>query len=310
MSILVGYLPDKGGRAALDLGAQLARSGTVEPLVVATVVPQPWSTPSMARVDAEFADWSRQQGEVAANRAREHLAIAAPDLEVDVRAVPGRSIPRTLVAQAQETGCDLIVLGSSPDGALGQVVIGATADPLLHSSPMPVAVAPRGYRNAAGGTVGRITFSYAATDDCAGMLDATAGWARRLGVPLRIATFGVRGRTMYPPEIGFGAEDAVLDQWTAQVLQAQERAVQDLAAHGRLPDGTTTALGTGRGWSEAVDEIDWEPGEILVVGSSSQGPLARVFLGSKALKIVRHAPVPVLVVPDAVAAQEVLAEGP
>ena len=34
-------------------------------------------------------------------------------------------------------------------------------------------------------------------------------------------------------------------------------------------------------------------GRVLVVGSSSAGPLARVFLGSRATKIVRHSPVPV-----------------
>jgi nucleotide-binding universal stress UspA family protein len=42
---------------------------------------------------------------------------------------------------------------------------------------------------------------------------------------------------------------------------------------------------------------------VLVVGSSSIGPLARVFLGSRATKIVRHAPVPVVVVPRGVASE-------
>ena len=39
------------------------------------------------------------------------------------------------------------------------------------------------------------------------------------------------------------------------------------------------------------------PGDLLVVGSSRHGPLARVFLGSTATKIVRASPVPVVVVP-------------
>ena len=42
---------------------------------------------------------------------------------------------------------------------------------------------------------------------------------------------------------------------------------------------------------------------MLVVGSSASGPLARVFLGSAAAKIARHAPVPVTVVPRGVAAE-------
>ena len=36
---------------------------------------------------------------------------------------------------------------------------------------------------------------------------------------------------------------------------------------------------------------------MLMIGSSESGPIARVFLGSRAAKIVRHSPVPVLVVP-------------
>ena len=36
---------------------------------------------------------------------------------------------------------------------------------------------------------------------------------------------------------------------------------------------------------------------MLVVGSSDLGPVAQVFLGSRATKILRHSPVPVFVVP-------------
>ena len=36
---------------------------------------------------------------------------------------------------------------------------------------------------------------------------------------------------------------------------------------------------------------------MLMIGSSESGPIARVFLGSRAAKIVRHSPVPVLIVP-------------
>ena len=45
---------------------------------------------------------------------------------------------------------------------------------------------------------------------------------------------------------------------------------------------------------------------MLVVGSSTIGPVARVFLGSRGAKIVRDSPVPVVVVPRGAA--EELAE--
>ena len=40
-----------------------------------------------------------------------------------------------------------------------------------------------------------------------------------------------------------------------------------------------------------------------MVGSISVGPVARVFLGSRATKIVRYAPVPVIVVPRGAAVE-------
>ena len=40
------------------------------------------------------------------------------------------------------------MLGSLPSGGPGQVVIGSTAESLLHASPVPVAISPRKYRSA------------------------------------------------------------------------------------------------------------------------------------------------------------------
>ena len=115
-----------------------------------------------------------------------------------------------------------LVLGSSTDGRVGQIIVGSTATPLLHSSEVPIAIAPRGYRAAKGSTLGRLTCSFAATADDADLLTATAQMSAAMGCPLRIVTFGVRGRTMYPPEVGLHAEDEVLQQWREQVQAEQE----------------------------------------------------------------------------------------
>jgi nucleotide-binding universal stress UspA family protein len=56
-------------------------------------------------------------------------------------------------------------------------------------------------------------------------------------------------------------------------------------------------VGRGASWEEAIDYVEWRDGDVLVVGSSSTAPPARVFLGSRASRIVRHSPVPVIVVP-------------
>ncbi|MCX6482208.1 MAG: universal stress protein, partial [Mycobacterium sp.] len=54
---------------------------------------------------------------------------------------------------------------------------------------------------------------------------------------------------------------------------------------------------SGNGWDQALDDAEWHDGEVLALGTSPRGDIARVFLGSRGAKIMRHSPVPVLVLP-------------
>jgi nucleotide-binding universal stress UspA family protein len=63
-----------------------------------------------------------------------------------------------------------------------------------------------------------------------------------------------------------------------------------------IPD-VDVVIGTGTDWRQAVENIAWETGDVLLLGSGASGPMAQVFLGSAASKILRHAPVPVMIVP-------------
>jgi nucleotide-binding universal stress UspA family protein len=65
--------------------------------------------------------------------------------------------------------------------------------------------------------------------------------------------------------------------------------------------GHDVVIGQGSDWESALNDVDWHDGDLLVVGSSESGPVARVFVGSRAAKIIRHTPVPALVVPRGVA---------
>lgn len=310
MTILVGYEPTKDGRAALDLAALLARSGDPDDVAVATVVPEAWATPSLARVDAEFRAWAREQGDAALRRAERYLAEHAPDLAVTGHRLEGRSVSTALTRCGTATGARVLVLGSASDGPRGRVVIGSTTEPLLHSADRPLAIAPRGYRAGGQVRVGRISCAFAGTDDSTDLLVTAAGLCAQTGARLRVVTFGVRGRTMYPPEVGLHAEEAVLEQWREQVDEAQQQAIAELRRRDLLPREVVAEVVAGESWTDALDEVDWEPGEVLVVGSNPTGRLARVFLGSRALRIVRQAPVPVVVVPGAVAAEVAEAIGP
>ena len=48
---------------------------------------------------------------------------------------------------------------------------------------------------------------------------------------------------------------------------------------------------------EAVNKLDWEDGDIIMVGSSRLSAPRRLFLGSTAAKMLRVLEVPIVVVP-------------
>jgi nucleotide-binding universal stress UspA family protein len=164
---------------------------------------------------------------------------------------------------------------------------------MLHVSPVPVALAPRGYRPSSDARLRRVTCAFSGSTQSRSAFDAAVQLSRQHDVPLRLATLVVRDRQMYPSQVGYDAERLVAEQWRAQAEEAQEKALAT------LPDDVAVEAGIaeGRDWEDALDSLPWEEGEVLVVGSSRLGPVARVFLGSNSIKIVRSSPVPVLVIP-------------
>jgi nucleotide-binding universal stress UspA family protein len=292
VTVAVGYLAGKSGRSPLYLAAEAART-LKTPLTVVTVVPRPWMTPSLGRVDAEYAEYAEQLAANSAKQAQECIDSIASGLEVSYHKVAHRSTSGGLLEAAAELQPELLILGSASEGSLGQVVVGSTADRLLHSSPVPMAIAPRGYRGSKAGGLTRITAAYPGTPDTLHVVERVAALAERLGVPMRVVTFAVRGRTMYPPEVGLRTEDSILDQLAAH---ARETLAQ-LKADGVVGKDVELQVASGNGWDETLDAADWQDGDLLAIGTSPVGGIARVFLGSRGSKILRHSPVPVLVLP-------------
>ena len=141
MTVVVGYLAGKSGRSSLHLAVEAARVLRTS-LVVVTVVPKPWMTPSPA---ASTPNTPRGQPNWARTRnVRRSAALdqIAEGLDVSYKQVANRTAGEGLVEAAEELGAEVLVVGSSPNGALGQVVLGSTADWLLHASPVPVSISP------------------------------------------------------------------------------------------------------------------------------------------------------------------------
>jgi nucleotide-binding universal stress UspA family protein len=281
MTMVVGFAPDGRGRAVLHLAAMLARSGG-EDLVVCAVVPSSWP-PSPAKVDAEYQDYLQGTAENALSRARARLPSDVPS---SFEVLHARSAAAGLLEMAEKVDASLIIAGSAADAGSGMVAVGSTSARLLHSSHVPVALAPRGFHVREGARVERVTAAFGGSHE--DLVVATASVAARVGTSLRVASFAVRPRPPYTAGVGREADESMTAQWV-QEISAAARAV--------VPADAEFVIGEGEDWSEALEDVPWHEGDVLVVGSSSIGPIARVFLGSRAAKIVRHSPVPVVVVP-------------
>jgi nucleotide-binding universal stress UspA family protein len=293
VTVAVGYLAGKAGRSALHLAVEAAKTLSTS-LVVVTVVPKPWTTPSPARIDAEYAAWADQLAADSQREAQRCLGQIGQGVETSFKKVANRTAGEGLLAAAEELEARVLVTGSSSNGALGQVVLGSTTDWLLHSSPVPVALSPRGYRGARSGALLRITCAYSGTPESVRVVERVAALAAQLDVKMRVVSYAIRGRTMFPPEVGLHAEDSLLEAWAQQLREMLAK----LKADGVVGDDVELQVITGNGWDEALDATDWEDGELLALGTTSRRSIKGVFLGSHGAKIIRHSPVPVLVLPS------------
>ncbi|TQM62894.1 universal stress protein [Humibacillus xanthopallidus] len=294
MTIVVAYTAQDSGRSALELASVLSRS-TGEPLLVAVVVTTPHAAGAPEFVDGNYLGPLTDWGSSVLDEARAHLP---GDVAATFEVRQASSIPRGLLELAGQSGASAIVLGSSHKGSLGRISFGSVTDRLVHSAPLPVLLAPLGYRAGPASHVRRVSIGYGGSKDLAHAAQAGARLAERTGASLRVVSFAVRPPKRFYGSVEESADELVVDQWVAR-LKEQLVAQLTEADAGPLGDRLARSLVVAEGatWSQAVWCVDWSDGDLLVVGPSSSAPAARLFLGSRASKIIRSAPVPVYLVP-------------
>jgi nucleotide-binding universal stress UspA family protein len=286
VTIVVGYPPNRKGKAALNLAALLSRSSG-EDLVVCTVAPPPW-LPGVVREDDAYQSQIDDMTEGALAQAKTELP---PDVSAAFTTVKARSASTGLLEAAEQHSASLIAVGSSAAGLFGRISLSSVADRLLHSSHVPVALAPRGFRVGDTGKVDCVTVAYTGTEQCDPLLHVAADLVRQLDTKMRLASFAVQPAP--PVTAMFRTESAeVVAEWAATIEASARRVLGD-----SKDPSEGVVIGQGPDWGTALNDIDWHDGDLLLIGSSESGPVARVFLGSRAAKIIRHTPVPVLVVP-------------
>jgi nucleotide-binding universal stress UspA family protein len=290
MTVIAGFSSSRQGVAPLHLATQLART-TGEKIIAAVVVERPLPA-GVDPIEDEYRGYVAAQATASLERV---VAQISGNFDISVVTHHATSVPNGLMELVAQHNADLVVVGSSSSGLLGRIALGTVTERLVYTSQVPVAIAPRGYPSSPD-SVRRLTAAYRGGADAAELIATSAELAKRWGARLRIASFTVRPFTMFGGSIEPSAEELVVQQWARRTMDAAIKQLDDVRTTVAVPD-VDVVIGTGTEWREAVDDIAWEPGDVLVLGSGAAGPLAQVFLGTAASKILRHAPVPVMIVP-------------
>ncbi len=287
MTVVACFSASSHGMAPLHLAAQIARS-TGDKVVATSIVERSWR-PEGDPVEQEHLSYLTDQ----TKRALEGAVATLPgDVDVWVVINESDSIPRGLTELASEVKADVVVVGSSSSGLLGRVTLGSVSGRLVHTAQVPVAIAPRGYPRDPG-PIRRLSVAYGGKADAVGLIASSAELARRWSAELRIVSFSVR-----PIGGAFeqSAEELVVKQWQKRTFDEISKQLGDIRSSVALAD-VDVVIGTGLDWSKAVEGVPWEAGDLLLLGSGAAGAKAQVFLGSAASKILRHSPVPVMILP-------------
>ena len=285
-TIIVGVDGSDRSADALSFAARLARSARGS-LVLASAYPY---DDGVARLDTELRHRLREAAERSLDRMRRQVP---PGIPVTTRTIADRSPARALHALAVHEHASLVVLGSSHRGTAGRVVVGTTAERLLHGAPCPVAVVPRG---ASPGSLDTVVAGWDARPESAAALDAATAVAQASGARLRVVQV-LDATWLSQPERA--AWPGLIADPRTHERSARDRLEQVVA--GLPPAVRAEALIVHDEPARAL-AAQSEDADLLVLGSRGYGPHRAVLLGSVSSRAVRASACPVIVVARGVSA--------
>ena len=285
-SIVVGYTATGEGADALALGARLARSLDAHLDLVIVLPPEGTRSSAVVPPERAFEEHVRAQAEA-------WLRTAVAQVPADVRCLGhvrfNESFAEGIIAAGEEFDARLLVVGAANGTTLGRHRLGSVASELVHSSPIPVALAPAGSRDNADAEmpIPRVTAAVGTRAGADALVEEAARLAAAAHGTLRLVS-------LVPFDVPAGLD-------TGAITLAQNAHGEDVLQQVRaaLPEGIDAEVERAAGDSveDAVAHLRWHPGEVVMVGSSRLAQPRRLFLGSTAAKMLHELPVPMIVVP-------------
>jgi nucleotide-binding universal stress UspA family protein len=274
-NVLVGVDGRPNGRDAIALASHLLDPDgklTLAHVHSGDLRPSHAISPGLVREERDASHTLLEQERAAAEVSAELVSVVAMS--------PGRGLHE----QAEEQGCDLLVVGSCSHGAFGRAMLGDDTRGALNGAPCAVAIAPLGYAEHPA-PIAKIGVAYNASPESAAALAMahSLAAANRASVHalevVMIPTYAYTG--IMPPAIGESID---------VMLQEADSRMKELAD----VDGRAVYGLAGEELAAFGDEVD-----LLIVGSRGYGPVKRLVLGSTSEYLQRHARCSLLVLPRA-----------
>ncbi|MCI6574601.1 MAG: universal stress protein [Actinomycetaceae bacterium] len=278
MAILLAFTDTKAGRDALKLAVIMARSLHTTIHAVTVVVNRPSVT---VPPDAKYNKLvTRQSGKWLKK------AVSQIPVEVKTHVRRANSPAAGLLAAIDEFSPSFLVIAGGRHGATGKVSLGSVGQTLLNASPVPVALAPRGYRKRTDvRAITEVTVGADKRPGNANLMKFAIAIAKEAAAPLRLLSLiavDKRGKISELEKEARSHIDAVYST-----------AVKELGK--KYPIERSVVKGTSV--EKATASVKWDLGGIALLGSSSLAFPKRAFMGNVANHILRELPVPLVVVP-------------
>jgi nucleotide-binding universal stress UspA family protein len=275
--ILAAFAPSSGAREPVEFGIA-ARRFTHGRLVVVAV------QGSHSDGDAAALDDLRRE-------------LERRGEEAEVKSVVDHHVAHGLARAMEEIQPELVVVGSTRRGKAGSVLLGTTAERVIHESSCPVAIVPNGYQRPDEG-VRVVGAAYAPTPEGTAALHAAGVLARAARVRLRVFTVLDPERAAEQSHGLMAAQHHEIDP--REEAKARERLDSEASLRAAVAEiGSDLDVDVDVLTQDAADGLVAASRhvDLLVMGSRAYGPRRAVLLGSVSRRVVERAECPVLVLP-------------
>ncbi|MDA0181366.1 universal stress protein [Solirubrobacter phytolaccae] len=302
--VIAAFSPDTGAREPVEFGVAASRV-TGAPLVVVVVV----DTGSL-HVHFGADEAPTLPGSIAESVRHLEHDLERRGIVAEIRPFEDSTAARGLARAIDECSPELVVVGSTSRAPRGAMLLGTTAERVIHVSESPVAVVPNGYVRPDGGvaTIGVALPTQPESDE---VLRVAGSLARTGGAKLRVLT------VIDPRHAQEEAHGLLAEQHHEVGTEAQTAARMRFTIEANARARLTELAG---GVDAEIDVMIDEPVralvaasahlDLLVMGSRGLGPRRAVVLGSVSRRVVDRAACPVIVIPrgSEAKAEELLAD--